>query len=422
MSRPPKYNVTSGSSFQCQNPTQVPGVSSVPSDPRSVSLPSSSQPPSQLGLTRAPSDCIRTTLATLLNEQTRELPGEVDTDDTSRGVAPPDEQRDEGPPAALSEVPTSDSSKDTVTPSGSSPRRQKSAQVPCLSSPSLDPLPASTSSRLNELQKLADGTLPYLPDSSNGSRGIVPYDEQQDAGPSTAPPKKKEKEKSSTPASLKHIVTPSNTSSVHQEPAQAPCLPSPRSNPQPASTPSSSQSPPSPILMRVSSDHILGTRTAPSSEPQESSGRVLPEAPCSGNESGEIASPDGQCAGPSAAPTRASRPPKYPVAPESSSLRQKGTQVPPFSAFASPDLDPPSHPVRTNRVVLPNEPKGPPGRVPPVLSYPGDENKGVTDHDEQHHGDLSNHIADFAESGAQGGSTNGVMREILRSVLCCCHQ
>lgn len=69
------------------------------------------------------------------------------------------------------------------------------------------------------------------------------------------------------------------------------------------------------------------------------------------------------------------------------------------------------------RVVLPNEPKEPRDRLLPVLPYPGDENRGVNNHDEEHYGGLSNYIADFAESEPQGGSTNGVMWEMLRFVL-----
>jgi len=591
---PPKSSVTSGSSSQCQDSTQVPGVSSVPSDPQSGSLPSSSQPSSQLGLTRAPCDHIHTTLATRLNEkQARELPGKVDIGDTSRGMAPLDERCDAGPSVAPSGVPTSKSSKHAVTSSASSRRRQKSAQgprpdspsldpsptskpsrlnepqklpgeippqlpdsgdesrgivpcneqrdaglpksaapnrasgprlpeqtvtssespfvateAPCLSSPSLNLLPTSTPSRPNELREPSSRVLPELSDSGVKSRGMVPFDEQRDAGPSepaaqsrlsgsskqtitssafsftcqkttdapclsspsldplptstpsrpNEPPdrvlpelsdsgnetrgighydEQHDASPSTAPASPKHFVTSSNPSSMHQESAQATRLSSPRLNPPPVTAPSSSQSPPPPTLMLASSHQISGTRAALLNEPRESSGKVLPELPCSGNESREIASSDERRdAGPSVSPRRDSGSQEYPTASKSPPLRQKPTQAPPFAAFASPDLGPPlastsslqipsrvasmgapSHLVRATRVVLPNGPKEPPDRVLPVLPYPGDENRGVTDPDEQHYGSLSNYIADFAESEPQGGSTNGVMWEMLRFVL-----
>lgn len=325
---PPKSSVTSGSSSQCQDSTQVPGVSSVPSDPQSASRPSSSQPSSQLGLTRAPSDHIHTTLATRLNEkQARELPGKVDTGDTSRGMAPPDERCDAGPSVAPSGVPTSKSSKHAVTPSGSSRRRQKSAQGPRPYSPSLDPSPTSKPSCLNEPP---DRVLPELSDSGNETRGIGHCDEQHDAAPRTAP------------ASPKHFVTSSNPSSMHQESAQAPRLSSPRLNPPPVTMPLSSQSPPPPTLMLASSHQIPGTRAALLNEPRESSGRVLPELPCSGNEGREIVSFDERRdAGPSVSPRRDSGSQEYPTASKSPPLRQKPTQAPPFAAFASPGLGPP---------------------------------------------------------------------------------
>lgn len=371
VSGPPKHTVPSGSSSQGQNTTQVPvpGVSSPLSDPQSASMPSSSQSSSQLGLTGAPSGHIRTTLATLPNEQqARELPGKVDpvfpySGDTSRGMTSPDEQRDAGPSAAPSGVLASESSKHTVTSSGSSSRRQKSAQAPYPSSPSLDPLPTSTPSRLNEPQKLPGGVLLEFPDPGIESRGIVPCDEQRDAGPSelpapsrlsgsskqtvtlsessfmcqeptdapclsspslnplptSTPSRQNEPQEppdrvlpelsdsgnesrgialcderhdvdpsavvpNSAPASPKHVFASSNASSVRHEPAQAPFFSSPCLNQPPPSTPSSSQSPPRPTLMQASSNHIRGTRAALSNEPQESSGRVLPDSTFPGNE------------------------------------------------------------------------------------------------------------------------------------------
>ena len=347
------------------------------------------------------------------------LPALSDSGDESRGMVLFDKQHDAGPsePAAPSRL--SGSSKQTVTLSVSSFTRQKATDAPCLSSPSLDPVPTSTPSHSNGSP---DRALPKLSDSGNESGGIGLCNEQHDAAPSMAP------------ASPKHFVTSSNPPSVHQEPAQAPHLSSPRLNPLPVTTSSSSQSPLLPTLMQASSHHIRGTRATHLNEPQESSGRVLPKLPFSGNESREIVSPDEQRdAGPSVSPRRDSGSQEYGTALKSPPLHQKCTQAPPFassdlglplastSSLQIPSqqalMGEPSHLIHTTQVVLPNELKEPADRVLPMLPYPGDKNRGIANHDELHYGGFSNHIADFAESEPQGGSTNGVMWEMLRFVL-----
>jgi len=117
---------------------------------------------------------------------------------------------------------------------------------------------------------------------------------------------------------------------------------------------------------------------------------------------------------------------------ESPSLHQEPTDV--HSLF-SPPLDPlpdattssrspaPPASISTTRVTLPNQPQEPPGRVDSELPYPGDGSRRIAP-DERHDPspvvapcslpESPNQIITFAESEPQGGSTNGIMWEVLR--------